>query len=133
MSEDVLTADVGGVAKRRSNLWVHCDHEVTLLRKRIIAIFHLLRDPLSKAVTAERIDHIYDQLPRQFGYISFIWQEQLEPLRLSTKGKDGIDGESLVHGHVQVLCTLGFEDYRHVGERLGYLLFFSPRTISLRK
>ena len=52
MSEDVLTADVSGVAKCCGNLWVHRDHEVTLLCKRIIAILHLLRHPLSKAVTA---------------------------------------------------------------------------------
>ena len=116
MSEDVLTADVGRVSKRCSNLWVHRDHEVSLLCKRIIAILHLLRHPLSKAVTAERIDQIYDPLPWQFGYISYIWQKQLEPFRLSTKVKDGIDGESLVHGHVQMLYTLRFEDYRHVGE-----------------
>ena len=52
ISEDVLTADVSGVAKCCGNLWVHRDHEVTLLCKRIIAILHLLRHPLSKAVTA---------------------------------------------------------------------------------
>ena len=52
MSENVLTADVSGVAKCCSNLWVHCDHKVTLLCKLIIAILHLLRHPLSKAVTA---------------------------------------------------------------------------------
>ena len=132
-TEEVLTADVSRVAKCSSNLWIQVDHEVTLLCKLIIAIFHLLRDPFSKAVTAQRIDHVYDPLPRQFRYISLIWQVQLELLRLLTVVKDGINGESLIHGNVQVLCSLGLDDYRHISGRLGYLLFFIPRTMSLRK
>ena len=72
-NEEVLTADIGRVAKCCSNLWIQVDHEVTLLCKLIIAIFHLLRDPLSKVVTTQRIYHVYDPLPRQFCYISLIW------------------------------------------------------------
>ena len=72
-TEEVLTADVSRVAKGSSNLWIQVDHEVTLLCKLIIAIFHLLRDPFSEVVTTERIDHVYDPLPRQFCYISLIW------------------------------------------------------------
>ena len=72
-NEEVLTADVSRVAKCSSNLWIQLDHEVTLLCKLIIAIFHLLRYPLSKVVATQRIDHVYDPLPRQFCYISLIW------------------------------------------------------------
>ena len=49
-NEEILTADISRVAKCSSNLWIQLDHEVTLLCKLIIAIFHLLRDPLSKVV-----------------------------------------------------------------------------------
>ena len=72
-TKEVLTADISRVAKCSSNLWIQVDHEVTLLSKLIIAIFHLLRDPLSKVVTTQRIDHVYDPLPRQFCNISLIW------------------------------------------------------------
>ena len=72
-NEEVLTTDVSRIAKCCSNLWIQVNHEVTLLCKLIIAIFHLLRDPLSKVVTTQRIDHVYDPLPRQFCYISLIW------------------------------------------------------------
>ena len=133
VTEEVLTADVSRVAKCSSNLWIQLDHEVTLLCKLIIAIFHLLRDPLSKVVTTQRIYHVYDPLPRQFCYISLIWQVQLELFRLSTVVKDSTDGEGLIHGNMEVLCVLRFEDYRYISGGLGYLHFFSPRTISLRK
>ena len=72
-NEEVLTANVSRVAKCSSNLWIQVDHEVTLLCKLIIAIFYLLRDPLSKVVTTQRINHVDDPLPRQFCYISLIW------------------------------------------------------------
>ena len=73
-TKEVLTADISRVAKCSSNLWIQVDHEVTLLCKLIIAIFHLLRDPFSKVVTAKRINHVDDPLPRLLRYISLFWQ-----------------------------------------------------------
>ena len=73
-ADDSLTADVGRVGKRCGNLWIEVDHKVTLLRKLLVAVFDLLRDPLSEVVAEQRIDHINDPLPRQLDDISLLRQ-----------------------------------------------------------
>ena len=73
-ADDSLTADVGRVGKGCGNLWIEVDHKVTLLRKLLVAVFDLLRDPLSEVVAEQRIDHINDPLPWQLDDISFLRQ-----------------------------------------------------------
>ena len=129
----ILTADVSRVAKCGGNVRIKVDHEITLFGKPIVAVFDLLRDPLPEVVTAEGIDDIDDPLPWQLIHISLFWQVKLELVRTLAVLKDRGDGQRFVHGHVQMLCVLRFDDYRYVGEEQVNLLFFSPRTISLRK
>ena len=132
-TKDELTADVGRATKRCCDLWVKVYHEVTFLSNHVITILDLLRDPLSEFVTTQGIDHVYDPLSRQLGHITLIRQVLLQLLTSLPVIEDGVDGERLVHGDVQVLCVLRLEDYRCVGYGEKHLLFFSPRTISLRK
>ena len=108
----VLTADVRRAAERGGDVRVQVDHEVPLLGKLVVAVLHLLRDPLPEVVAAQGIDDVDDPLPRQLGHVSLVGQVQSELLRLSAVLKDGLDGERLVHGHVEMLCALGLEDYR---------------------
>ena len=132
-TDRILTADVSRVAKCGGNVGIKVDHEITLFSKPIVAVFDLLRDPLPEVVTAEGIDDIDHPLPRQLMHISLFWQVKLELVRTLAVLKDRGDGQRFVHGHVQMLCVLRFDDYRYVGEEQVNLLFFSPRTISLRK
>ena len=105
----VLTADVRRVPECGSDIRVQIDHEVTLLSQLFITVFDLLRDPLPEAVAAEGVDDIDDPLPRQLMHILLFWQVQPELFIALTVPKDGVDSQSLVHGHVQVLCLLRLE------------------------
>ena len=131
--EGTLTADVDRFTERSCDLWVKVDHEVAFLCNLFIAILDLLRDPLSEVVTSKRVDHVDDPLTRKLGHVALFRKVMLDLLDSASVREDGVDSESLVHGNMQVLRILRFYNYRNVGEVAGYLLFFSPRTISLRK
>ena len=108
----VLTADVRRAAERGGNVRVKVDHEVPLLGKPFVTVLDLLRDPLPKVVAAEGIDDVDNPLPRQFVHVSLFWQVKSELIRPLAVLKDGVDGQGLVHGHVEMLGVLGFDDYR---------------------
>ena len=130
---DKLTANVGRATECCSDLWVEVYHEITFLCYPVVTVLDLLRDPLSKVVAAQGVDDVDNPQPRQLDHISLIGTVLLQLLRLLPVIEDSVDGKRLVHRDVQVLCVLRLEDYRCVGYGEDYLLFFSPRTISLRK
>ena len=129
----ILTADIDGAAKSCSYLRVELDHEVALLRDLLVAILDLLGDPRTELVANDGVDQVDDPLPRQLGHVSLVWQVLLDLPELAAVLEDRRDAERLVHGYVQVPRVLRLDDYKHVCDDEGYLLFFSPRTISFRK
>ena len=129
----ILTANVDGAAECCSNLWVEFNHEITFIRNLIIAFLALSRYPFAELITNERVDHVDDPLAWQFIEVSFFGQVLLDLLKLVAVRDNLCAAERIVHWHMQVLRILRFDNYTYVGEADRYLLFFSPRTMSLRK
>ena len=101
-----LTADVCRFTKCGSNIWVEFNHKVTLFCDSVVSIFDLLGYPDSEVITSKRINHIDQPLAWKLWHVSLVRQVLFDLLDLAAILQDAVNGESIVHGDVQVLCIL---------------------------
>jgi len=70
----ILTTDIDRFMECLCDLWVKLDYKVLFESHLIIALLDLLRDPSSEGITQEGVDHIDNELSRQFMPITLVWE-----------------------------------------------------------
>ena len=97
---------MGGGLELGSQLRVHVDHDLLLLRHYGVPFLNLLSDPISEALSQHRGTDIDNPLFGNFWNVNLVRHVGFELGHLSNIGKDLLQREVLVLGHVQGLYLI---------------------------
>ena len=94
---------MGGGLELGSQLGIHVDHDLLLLRHQGVALLNLLRDPISEALAQHGGTDVDDPLFGDLWNVNLVGHVGFDMRHLSNIGKDLLQRKILVLGHVQGL------------------------------
>ena len=121
----VLTADVVGGVERSSDLGVHFDHLVVVLRHLAVTLFDALVDPVLEGFSYHSVDDVDQPLPWKPVLVSFVRQVVPHVCPFTCLFQDALDAERLVlwtehHLHLVALDVLFLAGDQVLAEVLDY-------------
>ena len=128
-----LTANVDALLERCSNLWIHVNEQVLLLRKFLVAVGDFGANPSSKCIAHERICHVDEPLAGYLMHVTVIRQETADPRVLLCLLKDAFDAQVLILRDVEHLDIVTFDATRVLDINLITYYLRLPEIRSLRK
>ena len=94
---------MGASSKLLSHTSVHGYHDLLLVGHERVPLLHLLANPVLERVAQDCGANVDDPLLRDLGQVDVVREVVLEPWLLRREGKDLLDREVLVLGHVDRL------------------------------